>query len=399
MEANGFAPEYGTVTDGLAPLLDSGKLRAQRAKWEAQPVLMEAVDRLGTVVANERRADTVVPVRDLRMAADGRLHRVTGGDGLWLSLSALAPLLARSACPCPGAAAVYLREIPAARRAAEVNSWLSATGRDREVMLRHRTGRAGREAYAVVSPRYVDYDGDVLATALATALADVPGARGEIRYDGSRCDVRATWHAPEQPAGVRVGDTFGAVVGLRSADDGSGAVHTFGGLLRHLCSNMMLVSMREVSADSRRHVGRGMAADVARAIRAARESVTGLVAQWSRAEQAELFALTGVPGQGPRMLSSEALTRGVYRGLLASGDLSVPGERGASAVDLLWSCFLADVRDLGRPTVADLVNGITRAAHTAALPGVWAGPEVEAQAGAILAHATAQGAKLPFQAS
>lgn len=80
--------------------------------------------------------------------------------------------------------------------------------------------------------------------------------------------------------------------------------------------------------------------------------------------------------------------------------MSGPGERGQSAVDLLWSCFLADVRDLSRPTVADLVNGITRAAHTAPLPGLWAGPELEAQAGAILTRAVSKGRpSLPFRAS
>lgn len=178
MENSGFAPDFGFVADGLdRPRLDGEKFRAQRARWAEQPVASVACSRIGTVIANEERADSVLPVRDLTMAADGRLYRRAGGGGLLLSESALGPLLSRTVCPCPGAAGTYLREVPPDRRAAEVNSWLEATPSDREVMLRHRTGRGGREAYAIVSPRYQPYDGDELAATLAAAVSGL----GDVR--------------------------------------------------------------------------------------------------------------------------------------------------------------------------------------------------------------------------
>ncbi len=392
--AAGFAlrpPVYALGTRVIEVGADN--FRRSRMEFNKLPHAKEALALLIARIAQERRQDTVVPVASLRMLDDGRIVREGGSMPLLLGESAFRQLVNRTACPEPSAAATYLATIPTARRAREVNAWLAETD-GATAMIRHRDSSvdgAPREAYAIVSERYCAHDVDELARDLERALlADLaPGdARVELEYDGLSAALTLRWHSDIQPETCAAGEVFRAAAGIRTADDGSSSITPFAGLDRNLCLNLIILDEAEVSLGKRRHTGNGVASFLGGALKEAVDRVRWFAEKWDGARSRALLdpaVVQGLPDYGISFGAAE-VSRGIFRGLLASGAVSVPGYRattkkGPSSVDVLQAAFDKEPE----PTVAGIVNAVTRAAHEAVLKGdSWAADKMQRQGAALL---------------
>lgn len=365
--------------------------RRSREQFESLPRADMALNNLVTRVQAEQRKDTEVAIRELKMLDDGRIAR-EGGRPLLLTEHSFTQLLARTDCEAPSAAATYLSMIPAPRRAREVNTWLGKTDPSKRAVVRHRfagsmfdnqvdTIKPEREAFAVVSTRYTAYDTDRIAGELALQKWD--SARAEIVYDGNRAQLTLQWHSDIQPETCAAGEVFRACAGFRTADDGSGSIVPFAGLTRNLCLNLIILDEAEISLGKRRHTGQDVGTFIYDALRAATDKVRWFAEAWDIARQTNLFdagIVRDLPMHNGGVRKPEVV-RGIFRGLIATGKLSLPGVRKQNAIGELMTAFGMEPEY----TKAGIVNAITRAAHESGLGTPWATVEVESMGAKLLA--------------
>ena len=381
--AMGFAPKPPLFALGTR-VIDVGaeNFRRSRQKFEQLPLAKVALARLIDRVLMEKRLDTDTRIRDLVMSEDGTIAR--GGAPLALTENSFRQLLARTACPEPGAAAVYLATIPSARRAIEVNSWIRETDAEKVAVIRHRNNVAlsgnGRQAYAIVSERYTALDTDQLARIMLEQDIAPGDARCEIQYDGDRVELALRWHSDIQPDTCAAGEIFRAAAGIRSADDGTQAIDPFAGLDRNRCLNLIIIDHAEVRLGKKRHVGNNVAEFLFDALKAATDRVRYFAELWGGAARTRLTD-SGVVRDLPEGATQDEIVRGVFRGLLTGGKLSLPGYRRDGAIDVLMAAFAKEPE----MTKVGLVNAVTRAAHEADLRGAWATQSVQEAGGWLLA--------------
>lgn len=418
--ANGFslkAPIYALGT----PVNDTGRenFRKSRQTFENLPLAGTVFAPFLNRVAAEVRKDVTVRVNDLQMTDDGRIIRRSDGTrALFLDGAlSLRGLLDRTDCDEPGAAATYLATIPADRRAKEVNEWLTRTDDKTKAVLRTRLALAppdvpavplapndgttaltlapapyGREVFAVVSERYgTGMEVDVLARAILAGIDRglFPGdARGEVLYDGRRATIRAIWHSDIDPTAACAGEVFKAGMSISSADDRSAGIDVDGVLWRNLCLNLIIIDENHQSFGSRRHTGdtRDLTAWLFDAMRAASRSVAGFAALWDTARSMRLDA-PAVTRDIPAESAPRQITAGVFRGLLKTDRLTLPGFRGEAGVIELLRAYDREPEF----SKVGIVNAITRTAHEAPMRSAFAGDTIEVQAGELLSS------KRPFQ--
>lgn len=359
--------------------------RRSREEFEALPYAQEALARLVDRVADERRQDTEIRVQELTMDVDGVITR--GKARLMLTEHSFRQLLARTSCREPSAAATYLATIPPFRRALEVNAWIRETDEEATAIVRHRrafgsvNGTSKREAFAIVSTRYVPRDVNEIAGDLRAALMReiAPGdARCVVEYDGNTASLTLQWHSDIQPETCAAGEIFRATAGFRTADDGSHAIAPFAGLTRNLCLNLIILDHAEIKLGRRRHTGNGIATFLADSLREATDRVRWFANKWDTARRQ---GLRDAVRDVPELASDHDMVTGAFRGLLAADRLSLPGIRRADAVTVLVNAFDKEPEY----TRVGVVNAITRAAHETELRTPWAAGEVERQGAALLA--------------
>lgn len=381
--AAGFAPKPPVFALGTRVVdVGAANFRRSRAEFERLPPAREALARLIDRVVCERRVDSDARVRDLIMEEDGTISR--GGSPLALTETSFRQLLARTACPEPGAAAIYLATVPPARRAAEVNAWIKETDAEKVAVVRHRKNMAlsgnGRQAYAIVSERYSALDTDQLARIMLEQEVAPGDARCEVQYDGDRVELALRWHSDIQPETCAAGEIFRAAAGLRSADDGTQSIEPFAGLDRNLCLNLIILDHAEVRLGKKRHVGNNIAGFMFENLKLATDRVRYFAELWGGAARTRLTA-PGIVRDVPDGATTDELVRGCFRGLLTAGKLVLPGYRREPAIEILMAAFTKEPE----PTKVGLVNAVTRAAHEADLRGAWATQQVQEAGGALLA--------------
>lgn len=384
--ASGFALKPPVFALGTRVLeVGAENFRRSRLDFDALPRAEDALGGLVARVVAERRRDVEVKVRELRMLDDGRIHREGHAVALTLAPWAFRQLLDRSGFAEPGAAATYLAEVPVNRRVAEVNAILCEASEDATAVVRHRDeiGAAGptgiREAFAVVSPRYVAHDVDTIGAQVDAELRRLaPGdARGEVTYDGHDAAIVLRWHSDIQPETCAAGEVFRACAGFRTADDGTSSIQPFAGLDRNLCLNLIILDENRQNLGRRRHTGGGIGEFMADALASAVDRVRWFAESWDKARRTPLLALLRDVPDGT---TGEELVRGAVRGLLASGALTLPGYRREAGIDEILTAWRREPEH----TVVGLVNAITRAAHESTFRGVWAADEVQAAGARIL---------------
>jgi hypothetical protein len=219
-----------------------------------------------------------------------------------------------------------------------------------ELKLRTRqntTGRAGdREVWSVVGPQYQDHGVDKIARQVIEAAGQK--ARGEVRYDGYTATIDVIFHTDVPGSSAVAGEFFKAGVRVRAADDGSGSITVQALLWRNLCLNLIVIDRQRQVTLRRRHVGTGIAQDVAQGIQVALGKVEHFRRKWDEATLENLLERHGV-GEPEQ----------VFRGLVAAREVWVPGCTADELVERLmgaWACEQGASK-------ASFLNAITRAAH------------------------------------
>jgi hypothetical protein len=299
-----------------------------------------------------------------------------------------------------------------------VNEWLASTTPETKAVLRTRLALAppdadtlpanldsptstammlapapyGREVFAVVSERYsTGMEVDVLARTILTAIERglFPGdARGEILYNGTRATIRAIWHSNIDAKSVCAGEVFKSGISIDAADDRSRGIDVDAILWRNLCLNLIIIDENHQSFGSRRHMGasRDLAQWLFDALANASRSVSAFAGLWDKARAMALDSpdvTRDIPADADRRM----ITAGVFRGLLKTDRLTLPGFRGEAGVDALLGSFDRDPEFCK----VGIVNAITRTAHAEPTRGVFGADDIERAAGELLSSAR------PFQ--
>lgn len=345
--------------------------RRSRQEYDALPSAEGALADLAERIRKECRQDRLVKVRELRMGPDGTLAR-DPKNALPMTRRAFGSLCS---FVLPGAASAYLSECPADLRALNVNHWLAAEDAERELLVRtRRPGGAGSpgEIFAIVGPRYSAFDLDRVARAVAKEIPQ--GARAEVTYDGTRARIYVLWHTTVAPEGAVAGEIFRVGVLISAADDGTGSIKVESIVERNLCLNLIIIATDRQATMRRRHVGQGIELDVRRGVEQALKHVDHFRRQWTGARALNVCEQYDVP-------SAPGGVRDIYGALIDAELIQAPGGHTA-VVDRLMTGWYAE----GGYSAADVVNGITRAAHEATWSSPWVADDLQRQAGALLAR-------------
>ena len=373
-QGKGFTRAPPLVPVGSLVEPRNGSVLRSRSQWEDLPLVSEAVDSLVTHVQSEQRTDEVIRLSDLTMDEHG--HVVLHDQPIGLEPNGFRQLCTKARIPGGSA---YLMACPPALRATNLNHWVGRTNHQEnegkvasplKVKLRMRTLHEHPSVFACVSPSYAAYD---LPELLAEALTMLPtDARVEASYDGLAMRFRVVFDV-EVATAKKEGDVFRAGVEIASADDGTRALHVSAVFWRVACTNLMLFRIDKSSTRKRIHKGSvaEMAASLFMGIRQARSVIEPFQNAWAQARKQKV-----VSKGGSRVQLLETLF---------DHKLQTPGVRAPIAINMLLAAWDEEPGD----TRADLVNAVSRAAHTSPWPSVAVAESLEEQAGRLLA------AKLP----
>ena len=341
---------------------DKNLHEGQRKQFEAMPDLADACEQLACNVEAEKRRDDVIMLKELRvdtlgaLIAPQRAEIIPGVSRLEMMEQSWAQLVNRAP-----------RRM--GRLKNNVNAWL----RDSDGIAVARTmeapsGRA-RNCFAMVSERYQPHDADRVAREVARAMP--VECKGEVKYkgDGGRYEIEAVLARPFEVKG----DLHRVIIGVRSSDDGTMSQQIWFKAWRLKCLNGMFIADKQLLR-SIRHTGevRQLRDQFAQGLVMARQAIESFQAHWSKAQD-ERF----VDSQsGANLTALETLRR-----LVGRGDINVPHVRPA---DLLETFQNAWEIEPGSDRVGDVLNAVTRAAHTTTWKSAWTTESLEEMAGQLL---------------
>lgn len=288
-----------------------------------------------------------------------------------LALGQLVDRLGGPACAGP-----YLAQCPEFIRDKNVNEW-AYLARECSTKVRHpalvRTMLAEdgrRAAYAVLSRTYKVRDLPACQAAFERALDRIgcKDARGEFRLSGPRWSLRATFHSALPVQDVRVGELFRGAVWVYGADDGTGAVGVGSGIERARCVNLTTGWAQDVQG--LRHNSVDFDQRLEEMLRVAVGRISTLAEAWGEAAKQQVVSRV-YDGLEPEAIFKELVRRGLVKLV------------GVPADELVRRLVAAWRKEPGYQ-LTDIVNAVTRAAHTETWRSPWCQDELEEQAGTLL---------------
>ena len=382
----------GTVVNSIG--VDNMTL--SRSDWAANPTLPEAARAFKARIAAEDRQELRVSVPSLKATPDGNLTRGLGE--CHMTRRAIEGLATLGIVPGGGA---YLAACPAPLLAANVNHWLGYQGPEaggyrldakatakataaadkftpvyvpREATLRVRkmpkaVGKAVREAFAIVGPKYGKCDVDTVAQIAADTIGG--DARCTITYDGNKATIDVIFHTNITPTTAVAGEAFKAGIRIQADDTGRGSIKISLLLWRNLCRNLIVIDFAKVLVGSRRHVGASLSieADIKRHVELANERIGALVSKWDEASVEDVLARYDLQNADQ-----------VIEGLVVNKVVHVAGVDNATMIERLTRAWSMEP---GYSKTA-FVNAITRAAHESPWASPWVSEELESTAGELL---------------
>ena len=350
-----------------------GNFRASRAKWDEYPTLPELERVFCERIANEKRADFLMPAQAIRALDDGTIEftpPVSDGSEAKLHNARLSEraLLGMASRVTPGGAK-YLAQCPADLRAANLNHWLGKRG-DAELTLRTREAidGSGPELYAACGPRYAAFDADKVMRKAAAAIGH--DARAKVTYDGYRMTLDAIFHTNVKPEKAVAGEFFKGMIRMRAADDGSGSINVSLGLWRNLCLNLIIIDFSQVLVGRRAHISADtIEADIAELMAVANARIGMVVSKWSEANAEEILGRYDLQD-----------VDAVFRGLVMNHGVRATGIK---PEDMIVRLHRAWEREPGY-SKASILNAITRAAHEEEWRSWNDAEELESTAGELL---------------
>lgn len=365
--AAGFSPAPPVYAIGTRVIaVGEQNYRQSRMEYDAMPSAPLALGMLAHQVEGEMRRDEPVLATEVRMdPADGALIRTVPGG---ITRNLLADRAFKSLCSLvtPGGA-TYLERCPVHLRAENLNHWLANSEANRALNLRTRVPQFGaREVFAVTGPRYQPFDVNLIAREVQEALHGME-ARADVVYDGYRVRINVLFHSNVPATDLVAGEFFKAGLLIRTADDGTGSIKVDAQVWRNLCLNLIIIDQARQSTLRRRHAGMGIRDSVRLGVQQAMESITHFTEAWG-------YARTSRPVE-----EGYASAETIFRALIRTEQVQAPGGEDVLVDRLLqaWSAEPGSNR-------ADIINAITRAAHTTGWSSPWVTEELERQAGVLL---------------
>lgn len=368
--------------------------RTSRLEHDALPPAREAHLDLAAQVKNENRRDFTVRASNLLLRADGQLTtREKPGQGIPLSERSFSQLVGRLDIPSAGA---YLRQCPPVLRAVNVNHWvderlaeerLSPEDVGKELQLRMRGPKGGREIFAVTGPRYASYDADMIAEAVAQAAPS--NARGTVAYDGYRSHGDVLFHSTVQPEHYVAGEVFRAGVSWSTDDTGGGAIVCRAMIFMNMCLNLIIIDKSEQDVVRLRH--QGSVERLADGFRVGFQQALGkidhFVKAWDEACEDSIADAAQVVDGGEVPTVRELLIAAAIRGMMDRELVTIPGRR-EDAVRGVVKAWQADDSGAGLSldgvNRAALANALTRYAHESGNLDPWEQDQLQAQAGQLV---------------
>ena len=334
--------------------------RIERRRVEELPRFPAASDSVIAAVRSEGREDVRLGLRDLAMTPDGALL----ADGVELRIEE--PAFQQLATLCGfGVGSRYLADqCRADVRAANVNYQFDRSGRD-QVVLRTRTDLDGRRVvFAAVTPSYTAVDVHQVLDVVAPELAD---AHTEMVYDGSGVRATALW-MPDEVVDLAAGDVFKVGVRVETDDTGRGRIRIAGVAFRNRCLNLLIIGEGEVETVAQVH--RGSADEIIASLKAgvlkARTKVGMFLEAWGHARQVKV--------------EPEVLLKSWVEDRVLRVPRTRTEEQRAEVLDAMLTAWRREPGD----TLADVVNAVTRTAHTFPLWDYRVRDDLERQAAALV---------------
>lgn len=356
-------------------VLDIGyqNLAASRQEWDSLPTLKEAAANIGDAIRAEDRKDIRVQVLGLTMGEDGLLH--TGHGAYPLERQSLGQLLSLIKLD-PTWLSEHFRQVNDFESAfprgyqmmmaldPETRSYVFqrqiGRAKPRELVLRTRVSGGQRSVFGVVSPTYSPFDADKVLQVIGQALGN-KGYRAEAIYNSNNTnlEVNVTSHAPSDLKDFAAGDVFKLGYTFKSNDAGGGSFNGGTSAWRNRCLNMIIIGEGRGAQFTVIHKGTDHNSAMRKAIKQLHTQT-----RWSR----DVFArfqkdwkllgetdISDVTLWGKTFKDApQALRWGVTKGKIkATGANKVLAEY----LEKAW-------REEPGETLADMVNAVTRAAHT-----------------------------------
>lgn len=386
LTAQGFAMRETTHAAGIGVSAyddaNTRKIKLAREQFDRMPGTVEACAAIVAAVEAEARGDRETTLGAIEWQADG-LAKIDG-DTVALTERALSGVVTRIGC---GGHAYLASACSPALRSANLAAQIGQRNvHDAPIVLRERTGKSGRIAYASVSKGYAAYDADKIAQAVAMAL---PDTRASIVYDGERVKIEALSHTTVSPDQMISGETFRVGVRVSSDDTGGGSIKIDGIAFQAVCRNMSIINVAAVPFARVRHVGSvaQLAEQVRNGLADARHAIAPFLARWNAACSEELRERAQSVATKTLPRSDADFIRGVFANLIDTKQVTLPGYRGEAALSKLADAWTADVSSATsqtRTSRAAIVNAITRAAHEIELSDAFDSDEIERSACSLL---------------
>lgn len=380
LAAAGLAFQQPTLYEVGTRLVEAGEETYSRSRtdFDARPGLEETYARADAAYRAQDR-------RDFRLDELGTVHCHRGrltldgygvlGQDLGVGQLALGQLVARLGGPaCAGP---YLAQCPEFIRDKNVNEWAylareaTADKVHHPALVRTMLAEGGRRAaYAVLSKGYRVRDLPACREAFERALGRIgcADARGEFRLAGPRWMLRATLHSALPADLVRVGELFRGAVWVYGTDDGTGSVGVGSGIERAQCVNLTTGWAQDVVG--LRHNSVAFDDRLEEMLRVAVGRIASLAEAWGVAAQQQVVDRV-YDGLEPEAIFRELVRRGLVK------LVGVPAEELVRRLVSAWRMEPGYQR-------TDIVNAVTRAAHTQSWRSPWCQDELEQQAGGLL---------------
>ena len=378
-----FAP--GSLTDsGTA----SEMFHISHVEHSQKPLVTETLKAINEAVRAENRMDMVIHPATLRMSDDGRIFRENGRrhvDGrpvtLALEPNGLRQLCARLPEQFPRAGD-FLMALDPKDRAEAFNAQIRKANPESELKTRTRfLGGTDRSVYAFVGKTYAAFDADRIATTLLSPFeelqaeygeAGAPRGAGLYRADDSSLRVDAIWHA-DTIVDAGAGDVFKVGLRFRSSDSGGGSIKADLIAWRNRCLNFIIIGQGGVEILRRTHRGSidDVSVDLTAATEKAREFVKGFAQDWGllRSTKIDRIKLWGEEYDSVPEALKAMVDMGKIDGVTAN----------AVATESLLSAWTQEAGN----SLADLINAVTRYAHTSKI-GIDRQEKVERAAGDLV---------------
>lgn len=412
--AAGFTLAETMYTEGTA-VNEIGVENAggSRRKHDSLPSLGDAMHGLSEKIKAEHRRNTLMELKQLILSESfALLPRVAPGAAVRVSkrgsyqLANTAYLQLTEFLGIPTTTARWLRSdtVSAGSAVRLLNEQIEKS--NKTVLVRGRVDAAGdkREVFAVVGEKYPTLD----ANEVCGVLSKVPlldHAKGDVAYSRSSTKVMidASFHSDVVADFYACGELFRAGIRVGLSDSGNGSYRVSAYVVRNLCLNLIILDEAVIEFDRIIHAGSvdSRRERITTAVTKASDAISYFAAKWENANKNVLAPRDGVVKvKGKKhVIEDEVVTwakadphQRVVGLLNGYSQLGLLPHLSGAHLDGIADAYFADEvtgREENPITLAGVVNGITRYAHTSGM-GRWSADALERAAGTLTWRAHVQ---------